>query len=303
MPVPLILDTDIGTDVDDCLALALLLASPEFDLCAVTTVYGDVLLRSRMVRKLLTLRGVADLPIAAGADKPLEDRGPVYWEGHEGQGLLTPDDLAWHPGPEHAAELIVRLARADPGQLHLAAIGPLTNVALALVRDPQLARNLAGVTLMGGAVGGAGALHLPWVEHNFGCDPEAAKLVLASGAELRIVPLDVTTLVRIEPVDVARIRSLGDPFHLVVADQVERYPKYQKRGYTFLHDPLAVATLIRPDLVEWTPVYAQVETGGEYSAGKLVASAPTQSRAANAQVALRVDVPAAQQFIIERLLA
>ena len=91
-PKLIILDTDIGTDVDDCLALALILASPELRLVAVTTVYGDTLLRSRMVMKLLELRGMAGIPVAAGAQKPLLGRLPVYWEGHEGQGVLEPAD-------------------------------------------------------------------------------------------------------------------------------------------------------------------------------------------------------------------
>ena len=94
----IILDTDIGTDVDDCLALALCLALPELKLAAVTTVYGDVRLRARIVLKLLTLRDVTDVPVAAGAEKPLLDRVPIYWEGHEGQGLLAPEDSALAAG-------------------------------------------------------------------------------------------------------------------------------------------------------------------------------------------------------------
>ena len=95
---PIILDTDIGTDVDDCLALALCLASTELKLTAVTTVYGDARLRARMVLKLLALRGIDDVPVAAGAEKPLLDRVPIYWEGHEGQGILAPEDSALSAG-------------------------------------------------------------------------------------------------------------------------------------------------------------------------------------------------------------
>ena len=187
----ILLDTDIGTDVDDCLALALILASPEVTLTAVTTVYGDARLRGRMVLKLLALRGVSDVPVVAGAERPLLGRPPVYWAGHEGQGLLTPEDesagamhggASHQPSEEHAVDLIVRTVMAHPGEITLIAIGPLTNVALALLKEPRLATNLAGLTVMGGVVGGAGALHLPWVEHNFRCDPEAAQIVLASGA-------------------------------------------------------------------------------------------------------------------------
>lgn len=297
-----LLDTDIGTDVDDCLALALILASPELRLVGVTTVYGDVNLRSRMVHKLLTLRRVEDVPVAAGAEKPLLGKLPVYWEGHEGQGLLEPADLAWRPADEHAADLIIRTVMARPGEIVLLAIGPLTNVALALLKEPGLAGALAALTVMGGVVGGATALHLPWTEHNFRSDPEAAHIVLASGAPLRIVPLDVTTRLHIRPEDTTLIRAVGDPFHRAVADQIERYPRYRQQGWTYLHDPLAAATLVEPSLVVWEPVSAVVETRGEYTAGKLLVSSPAGDQQVNAHVALDVDPARAAAFIVERLV-
>jgi purine nucleosidase len=305
MTVPIILDTDIGTDVDDCLALALLLASPEIDLLGVTTVYGDVLLRSRMVLKLLALRGeqVAAVPVDAGASEPMQQPGPVFWEGHEGHGLLTNDDAGLAPLPVHATDFLIQTVLERPGKVHLVAIGPLTNLALAVVKNEKFAANLAGITLMGGVVGGRDALDLPWTEHNFRCDPAAARIVVACGAPLRIVPLDVTTQVELYPADVARIENLGSPFHAAVADQVNRYPRYQKRGATTMHDPLAVALLIRPDLVNWKPVHAQVETGGDYSAGRLIVHSPGARHPANAEIALQVDAQAAHDFIVGRLLA
>ena len=298
---PIILDTDIGTDVDDCLALALCLASPELKLTAVTTVYGDTRLRARMVLKLLALRGVNDVPVAAGAEKPLLDRVPVYWEGHEGQDLLTPEDSALAPVPEHASDLIARVAMARPGEIILIAIGPLTNVALAMLKEPRLARALGGLVIMGGVLGGTGGLHLPWTEHNFRSDPEAAQIVLASGASMAIVPLDVTTKVRIRPVGVARLAAADTPFNVAVADQVRRYPRYKERGWTYLHDPLAVATVIRPELVKWEALHAVVEAGGTHTAGKLLAMLPSDSAPATAEVALEVDVAQAEGFIVGRL--
>jgi len=300
-PKRVILDTDIGTDVDDCLALALILASPELELVAVTTVYGDVILRGRMVRKLLALRGREDIPVAAGASRPLLGKVPVYWAGHEGRGLLGPGDEAFDPPPGHAVDLIVETVMAHPGEITLVAIGPLTNVALAFLREPRLATQLAGLVLMGGVVGGAAALHLPWVEHNFRCDPEAAHIVLSAGVIPTIVPLDVTTQVAIRPADVARLRGVGDPFHQAVADQVELYPPFVARGWTYLHDPLAVATLIQPGLVRLEPVRAFVETRGEHTAGALLVALPTADAPATARVALEVDAPRAEQFIAERL--
>lgn len=302
MPLPLILDTDIGGDVDDLLALGVLLGSPEVDLAAVTTVYGDVYARSRIALKALALRGRADIPVASGAERPLVSERPLLCGPDDGEGFLTTDDLALQPGGEHAADLIARLVLENPGHIHLAGIGALTNIALALLKA-DVARNVAGITVMGGVVGGHDRLDLPWVDYNFQCDPEAAKVVLSSGAPIRLVPLDVTMQVRIHPADVAALRSRGDPFRLALAEQVERYDRYRELGYTYLHDPLAVATLIRPDLVEWTPIHAQVETGGEHSVGKLIASVPDEKGDANAEIALRVDVSAAHQFIVERLLA
>ncbi|MBZ0288503.1 MAG: nucleoside hydrolase, partial [Anaerolineae bacterium] len=108
MPTRVILDTDIGTDVDDCLALALLLASPELKLEGVTCVYGDVDLRVRMAEKLLSLRGLKDVPVRAGARKPLLGLREVYWEGHEGQGLLTETDHQKAISTEFAPDYLVR---------------------------------------------------------------------------------------------------------------------------------------------------------------------------------------------------
>jgi purine nucleosidase len=302
-PKRFILDTDIGTDVDDLLALSLILNSSELDLAGVTTVYGDVALRGRMVRRLLALRGRADVPVAMGASQPLLGKRAIYWEGHEGKGLLSVEDEAAPLPDEHAVDFIVRTVMAQPGQITLAAIGPLTNVALAFLREPRLAQALAGLVIMGGVVGGAHALHLPWVEHNIRCDPEAAHVVLSAGAPTWLVPLDVTTRVCIRQADAERIRSLGDPFHLAVADQVLRYPGFLKRGgYTFLHDPLAVATAVEPALVTWQPVRAIIETGGEHTAGQLLVRLPSAEQPATAQIALDVDVERSERFVVERLL-
>ena len=298
---PIILDTDIGTDVDDCLALALCLASPELKLTAVTTVYGDARLRARMVLKLLALRGVSDVPVAVGAEKPLLARVPVYWEGHEGEGLLTPEDSALTPVDEHASDLITRTVMAQPGEIILIAIGPLTNVALAILKEPRLARALGGLVIMGGVIGGSHALHLPWTEHNFRSDPEAAQIVLASGAPMAIVPLDVTTQVRMRTVGVARLAAADTPFHIAVADQVRRYPRYKEQGWTYLHDPLAVASVLRPELMRWESLHAVVETGGAYTAGKLLVKPPAEGAPATAEVALGVAVQETEHFILGRL--
>lgn len=298
----ILLDTDIGTDVDDCLALALILASPELELVGVTTVYGDVLLRSRMALKLLHLAGRCNVPVAAGIQKPLLGKRPVYWEGHEGQGLLTAADGALVPAAGHAVDFIIHTVMARPGEITLVAIGPLTNIAVAFLREPRLSQALAGLTLMGGVVGDVAALHLPWTEHNFRCDPEAAHIVLQAAVPTRIVPLNVTTQVRIRTEDVAAIEQTGTPFHRAVADQVRRYPRFIERGgWTYLHDPLAVATLLDPSLVHWQAVSAVVETAGEHTAGQLLVTLPPADALPAIHVATAVDAGRAERFIVERL--
>jgi purine nucleosidase len=297
----IILDTDIGTDVDDCLALGLILCSPELKLEGVTCVYGDVLLRARMALKLLHLRGRTDVPVMMGAREPLLRLRPVYWAGHEGQGLLEPEDDSLTPSSEHAIDFLVRTVMDNPGQIHLVAIGPLTNVALACCREPRLAQKLAHLTIMGGVLRGPANLHLPYVEHNIRCDPEAAHIVLSAGVLTTLIPLDVTTQVRIRPEGVGRIRSGGSAFHEAVARQVELYPPFRDRGYTHLHDPLAVATVIQPDLVSLEALHMDVEMAGRHAAGATLMRTPTEEAPANVQVALTVDASRFEEFLLSRL--
>src|SRR5919107_5245089 len=136
---------------------------------------------ARMVIKLLRLRNHPELPVMVGASEPLLSLRPVFWPGHEGLGLLEPEDEAIEPDREHAVDFIVRKVMENPGEIHLVAVGPLTNVALALLREPRLAQRLAHLTVMGGAVRGPDTLSLALAEHNIKCDPEAAHPVCARG--------------------------------------------------------------------------------------------------------------------------
>jgi purine nucleosidase len=302
MAIRAILDTDIGTDVDDCLALALILNSPEIALEGVTCVYGDVGLRARMVLKLLALRARTDIPVMAGVEKPLLGLRSVYWEGHEGEGILEPGDEAkFIPAPEYAPDFIIRMVMENPGQIHLIAIAPLTNIAMAFLREPKLAQNLAHLTIMGGVARGLNRLDLPYAEHNIVCDPEAAHIVFSSGAPISIVPLDLTTLVRVNRDGLTRIRAHGTPFHLAVADQLERYPRFRTQGWTNLHDPLAVGSIIDPTFLTWQPVQVEVETSGRVSAGATWFRALKEGGTSNTRVAVGVDAARFERFFIERL--
>lgn len=296
-----ILDTDIGTDVDDCLALALVLSSPELTLEGVTCVYGDVLLRARMVMKLLSLRGVTNVPVMMGATKPLMGLRPVYWEGHEGRGLLTRADNALQPAPQFGPDYIVQTVMQSPGEIHLLAIGPLTNVALAFIQEPRLAEALASLTIMGGVMRSPNRLDLPYTEHNIVSDPEAAHVVFSSGAPINLVPLDLTVQVRIQRPALQRIRAAGTPFHRAVGTQLELYPRFARFGETNMHDPLAVATTIERDLLTWQPAHIDVETGGRLTAGMTLMRSLTNNDTSRTSVGVAVDIERAQEFIIGRI--
>ena len=300
MPVKVVLDTDIGTDVDDCLALAVLLGSPEVELVGVTCVYADVRLRARMARKLLRLAGRPDVPVYAGLAPPLLGVRPVFWPGHEGVGLLGPDDEALLPETEDAVDALLRITAEQPGEIRLIAIGPLGNVALAIRRDAGFLDRLAGLTIMGGVFRGPGRWELPIIEHNIVSDPEAAQIVFGANPSCRLVPLDVTRRVVIRPADVERIRGKGTPFLDAVADQIERYPRFQQLGYTYLHDPLAVALLLDPSLATWEAMRVEVETGGRIAVGQTIGSIDHE-RENPVQVALDVDVKRAEEFIVSRI--
>jgi len=302
-PLRVILDTDIGSDVDDCLALAFLLGSPEVRIEAITCVYGDVALRGKVVRKLLALAGRDDVPVLLGSTATLTGSRDIFWAGHEGEGLLDPGDSGVDPGGEHATDAIVRLVMADPGAIHLLAVGPLTNVALALRREPRLADNLASLTIMGGAIRGPWDANVRPAEHNILCDPEAAAVVLASGTPIGLVPLDVTTTVAIRQDGVDRLRASRTPFHDAVADQVARYPRFAQTGATFLHDPLAAALLMRPDIATWHDLHVEVETAGRLTTGMTVARQPVADAPATARVALALHRDAAERFVLDRITA
>lgn len=300
MAIRTILDTDIGTDVDDCLAIGFLLGSPEFELEGITCVYGDVQLRGRMVRKLLQLGEREQVPVYLGTTPALLGLKPVYWGGHEGTGLLDGTESNDFPA-KHAVDYIIETVMANPGEIHLLAIGPLTNVALAFRKEPRLAQALGHLTIMGGCVRGPRDLGLPVAEHNIACDPDAAQIVLSSGAPMTLVPLDVTTKTQIRTEHVEQIRAAGSPLHLAIADQVERYPRFAEKGRTALHDPLAAAVIVDPTLVEYVDVNVAVETQGRLTTAATVFRAPSEINPKNARLAITVDAPRAEAFIVDRI--
>lgn len=254
MPRRIVLDTDVGTDVDDALALALAMASPELELVAVTTVAGDTTLRARIAARLLALAGRADIPVHAGCTQPLASPGGFAWFGHEGEGILE-DAARDVVADEPAVDALLRLFRGDDG-LELVAVGPLTNLAVALERDPAVARRVARLTVMGGWLRGAvvgGNPLPPSVDYNLCADAVAAQRVLAAGIPTRLVAADATVQVWLTNADVAGLERAGSPLQRALARAVRIWAPLQRRLFAglgaplspdnaaFLHDPLALA--------------------------------------------------------------
>jgi purine nucleosidase len=293
------LDTDIGTDVDDVVALSLALLSPEIDLVGVSTVYGDVALRSRMVRKVLDLAGRGDVPVYSGCTHPVLNERPIYWAGWEGDGLLAPEDAGLSARSEHAVDAMTAAIDANPGEIDVVAIGPLTNLGVALMRDPTLAKRVRRFVIMGGLHRtGPDALALRFAEHNITCDPEAASVVFRCSAPIVAVTLDVTLQVHVTAADVEAIGAVGDPLRLALADQLRRYLKANDRDYTFMHDPLAMAYVMRPELVTTLPCEVLVDVRSEIAAG---ATWMLRSESGHTQVSVDVDRRGFERFLVERL--
>jgi purine nucleosidase len=316
---PVILDTDIGTDVDDVVALGVILRSPELDLRAVTTVYVDTVLRARMVEAVLAVAGRSDIPVGAGVGAPLLNRDPLVWGGWEGAGVIEPNGETTDPAIaartgsgsfRHGVDLLIEQVMARPGELTILAIGPLTNLATAIVREPRFARAVRRFVIMGGLVQRRiDQLHMSYVEHNIRCDPEAAQIVFQSGAPTTIVPLDVTTLTRIRRADLARVAN-ADALGALVADQLDRHMRHNQHDWTTPHDPLAVAALVHPTFVRTRPMYIQVETQGQYTRAETVAiladqspndAAPAHGAVSPIDVALEVDVTGFESWLIDAL--
>ncbi len=254
MKRPVVLDTDFASDVDDALALALALASPELELVAVTTVGNESRLRARVAKKLLQLAGRGDVPVYAGCRVPVLAGDGFNGFGHEGVGILEPGEQP-PLEPEHAVDALLRLFDGRR-ELELVAIGPLTNVAVALMKDPDLAARVSRLTLMGGhirRVAYGGHEFAPGVDYNLCSDPHASLLALRAGMPLRLVTADVTLQTWLESADVAALEARGTPFHRALAESIRIWTPVQNRIFgaagcdmradnaAFLHDPLALA--------------------------------------------------------------
>jgi inosine-uridine nucleoside N-ribohydrolase len=301
----IILDCDPGHD--DAIALLLALGSPELNLLGVTTVSGNQTLEKTTANAIRVLDhvGHVDIPVAAGADRPLVRDRHVAAEVHGETGLDGPDLPPPSRPPEqaHAIDWIAMTLVSRPDPVTLVPTGPLTNIALLLARYPDVAPRIERIVLMGGAVGEGNVT--PAAEFNIWADPEAAHRVFTSGIELTMVGLDVTHQALLRTADVARLRSSGKAGTLV-ADLFEFYVQFHRRRYGWggapVHDAVAMAHVIDSELLTTEHVGVVVDTGPELSRGRTHADRSGLSDwERNCHVAVGIDSDRFRELLIARI--
>ena len=301
------IDCDVG--VDDALALILAFHSPELDVEAVTGVNGNIPLEQvfENIQKMLSLIRPPKKPlIAKGADQPLKGK-PRYAHSVHGQDGLGGAKIDRKEGKEWwqfyagpADELITKMARRYPDQMTLIAIGPLTNLALAIQKDPEGMRKLKEIVIMGGAVRRGGNI-TSHAEFNIFSDPLAAERVLGSKLSITLVPLDVTHQVSLTPQWMEeRVKPINNDFSKFAIEATgydSTRHQFRNKEFIHLHDPLAVGVVIDPDLVKKQKLSLTVETReGEYF-GKIV----EELGGSDIDVCLAVDVNRFLELFLSRL--
>ena len=315
MPRPVLIDTDPG--VDDVLAIAMLLASPEVEVIGLTTVHGNMSVDvcTQNALHFLEVADRTDIPVARGAADPIAmpfRGGAAFVHGPDGLGDRTVDTVATNPVEEDAADFIIRMVRARPGEVVLAPIGPLTNLAIALARDPDIAELVAEVVVMGGnAYCGGNAS--PAAEANILNDPEAAEIVFGAAWPVVMLGLDVTDTVALTSGHLARIASGTTPMHALLHEAGAFYRRFHEEylpGYDGLcpHDATALAWLLDPTLFDVVERPIRVELEG-LSRGKtwpaedhpMPEFEPWRGRP-GVTIATAVDAAAMAELITERLV-
>jgi purine nucleosidase len=305
----IIIDTDPGQD--DALAILLALGSPELDVLGITCVAGNVPLplTIRNARLVCELAGRRDMKIFAGCERPMV-RDLVTAEAVHGEtGLDGPDwDEPTMPVQElHAVDWLVEvLMAADDGEITLCPVGPITNVAMAMIREPRIVPKIAEIVTMGGGyfVGGNTT---PVAEFNVYVDPHAAAVMYRSGVPIVTMPLDVTHKALMSPEWIASVAAIGGEVGTKTAAMVSFYERYDLDRYGTrggpLHDPATIAYLLKPDLYGGKDVFVEVETQSELTMGMTVVDYwNRRQRPSNCRWISEVDSDGFFKLIRERLM-
>ncbi|WP_409272033.1 nucleoside hydrolase [Neobacillus sp. SCS-31] len=300
---------DIDTGIDDALAIVYLLKHPNVEVKGLTTGFGNVSVEqaTKNTLQVAELTGRPDVPVFAGASKPLLRtwNGPVvHVHGENGIGNVSLPEPKAKAGDERASDFIVRAVNEEPGEISVITVGRLTNLAEALAKDPSLPKKVKEVVIMGGAVKVPGNV-TPVSEANIAGDPEAANMVFEAGFPLTMVGLDVTMQTQITAGDMAWMVSQKDGTNAELIDALDEMVRFRLVAYkkqdgidgSPLHDPLAVAVTLHPDLVKTTPMLVAIETKGQLSSGATIADLRGSEKPYyNVDVCLEVD---AERFIKE----
>lgn len=311
-PRRIIIDTDPGQD--DAVAILLALASPELDVLGITAVAGNVPLHltERNARRVRALAGRADIPVYAGADHPLR-RPLVTAEAVHGRtGLDGPDlpEPAEPLAPGHAVDFIIGTLREQPaGSVTLCTLGPLTNIALAFDRAPELVGRVREIVAMGGGASKGGNT-TPVAEFNILVDPEAAKAVLdaahANGVPVTMLPLDVTHQAMTRADRIAAIRAIGTPVSAAVVAMLEFAERFDEAKYGTdggpLHDPCVIAWLLAPEIFDGRIVNVEIETRSDLTLGQTVVDWwGVTTRPRNVRFIRSIDADAFFALLTERI--
>ena len=303
---PVLLDCDPGHD--DAVALLLAAGSPDLDLRAITTVAGNGPLDkvTYNAQRVCTLGGIRDVPIAAGADRPLrralETAAHVHGESALDGPELPEPDVELDPRPAH--ELISAAAAESPAPLTLIAVGPLTNVATALDRDPALGGRLREIVVMGGSTERGN--HAPYAEFNVYVDPEAAERVFTSGVPVTMVGLNLTHQALATPDVIERLRGLDTELGRVAAGWMTFFGSMYEDLWGLpgppVHDACAVALAIDPTLVRCVDAFVAIETEGRWTRGATVVDLHGRlGHPPNARVAMELDAPRFWDLVVGAL--
>ncbi|HVK91822.1 MAG TPA: nucleoside hydrolase [Mycoplana sp.] len=308
-PRKIIIDTDPGQD--DAAAIMLALGSPDaLDVLGITAVAGNVPLQltTRNARIVCELCGRSDLKVFAGADAPLKRPLVTAEHVHGKTGLDGPvfDEPTMPLQEMHAVDFIVETLRSEPpGTVTLCTLGPLTNVALALQKAPDIAGRVAELVMMGGGFFEGGNI-TPAAEFNIYVDPEAADVVFKSGIPIVMMPLDVTHKVMTLKSRVAKLRAIGSPPAIALVEMLEFFERFDVEKYGSdggpLHDPTVIAYLLRPNLFGGRDCNVEVETVSPLTAGMTVVDWwQVTDRKHNARVMREVDADGFFELLTERV--
>ncbi len=303
----IIIDTDPG--IDDSMAILLALASPEVSLEGLTVVHGNCTAAqgTRNALAVLELAGAGNIPVAKGCDLPLVQPSLLAPETHgdTGLGYARLPEAAQPPLRQHAVDFLIERLLAEPGEYTLVAVGPLTNLAMAIRREPKIIPAIKRVISMGGAIRHQGNT-TPLAEFNVYVDPHAAHIVYHSGVPFTLVPLDVTYHCILTRADVGRLLKVPSPVPRFVHDTTRFYMDFhdanQKIDGCVINDALALALVFAPQLCDFEEHYVDVDIQGGVSMGKTFADFYRMTgKPANMKVALGVRARDFLDLFVERI--